>query len=159
MKYKLLSLDTSTTATGWSLFNNGKYINSGVIDLKKSKNTSERIKNMVVQIMGMIDHHSPTVVAIETPVVCRNPLTQRLLTMIFGVVYGKCVESNIDFVELKPTQWRKLVDTGKKPRKRDELKEWSKNKVKELYNMDVTDDESDAILIGRAYINMLNGGE
>ena len=80
--------------------------------------------------------------------------------MIFGVVYGKCVENEIDFYELRPTEWRKLIDPGKKPRKREELKEWSKQKVKELFNInDVTDDESDAILIGRAYINLFKNGD
>lgn len=44
MEYKLLSLDTSTSATGWSLFINGKYKVSGVLDLKNVRNAPERMK-------------------------------------------------------------------------------------------------------------------
>ena len=159
MDFKLLSLDTSTSSSGWALFVNGKYKDSGVIDLKKVKNTSERLKTMIIKLRALIDYCSPTVVAIETPVVCRNPLTQRMLSMIFGIVYGKCAEDGIEFYELRPTEWRKLIDSNKKPRRREELKEWSKLKVKELFGIkDVSDDVSDAILIGQAYVNMFNGG-
>ena len=47
------------------------------------------------------------------------------------------------------------ADTNEKlPRKRDELKAWSKRKVLEKYNItDINDDVSDAILVGQAYIN------
>lgn len=103
MKNKILSLDTSTTSSGWAIFIDNKYVDSGVIDLKRIKGTQERLKTMVIKLRSLIDYYSPTVVAIETPVVCRNPLTQRLLTMIFGVVFGKCVENEIEFIELRPT--------------------------------------------------------
>ena len=154
MEYKVLSLDTSTSSSGWALFMNGKYYGSGVIDLKKIKDSTERLKTMTIKLGELIGYYSPTVIAIETPVVVRNPATQRMLTMIFGIVFGKCVEDGIEFQELRPTQWRKLIDPGKKPRKREELKEWSKQKVDELFGINVTDDESDAILIGQAYINL-----
>ena len=73
--------------------------------------------------------------------------------MLLGAVYGKCVADGITFDSLRPTEWRKLVDPGKKPRKRDELKKWSVDKVKELYGIDANDDIADAILIGVGYLN------
>lgn len=158
MKYKLISLDTSSSSTGWSYFEDGRYVESGIINLKHIKDTQNRIRQMVIEINELIDHYSPACVVIETPVVVRNPLVQRILTMIFGSVYSMCVIKNITWAELRPTEWRKYIDSGKKPRKRDELKEWSIHKVFELFNKDVTDDESDAILIGQAYINMWNAG-
>ena len=157
MNYKLLSLDTSSSSTGWALFVNGKYNKSGLLDLK-IKDGSERMKQMVIKIKDLIDYYSPAVVVIETPVVVRNPQVQRMLTMIFGAVYAKCVFDDIEFQELRPTEWRKAVDSSKKPKKRDELKEWSKNKVKSFFGLDVNDDISDAILIGQAYVNLFNIG-
>ena len=141
---RLLSLDTSTTSSGWAYFEGGEYVDSGVIQIN-TKDTSKRLKQMILLLFEYIDHYSPTTVIIETPAVVRNPQTQRLLTMIFGAIYGKCVVDNIEFCDLRPTQWRSLVDSEKKPRKRDELKEWSKNKVKLLFGKNVTDDESDSI--------------
>ena len=157
----ILGLDTSSTSTGWSLFVDNKYQKSGLIDLrKKYKETPERLKYMVVELQNLIDRYSPTTVVIETPVVARNPQTQRLLTTIYGAVYGKCVWDDIQFKDFRPTEWRKLIDSGKKPRKREELKEWSKQKVHTLFGIEniINDDVSDAILIGQAYINKCNGG-
>ena len=154
MDCKLLSLDTSSSSTGWALFNNGKLVDYGLIT-PSNKNAHERLKDMVLGIYETVDQFSPAIIVIETPVVVRNPQVQRLLTMIFGAVYGICIKNNIEFQELRPTEWRKLIDQDKKPKKRDELKEWSKNKVTELFSIkDVSDDVSDAILIGQAYINM-----
>ena len=156
----LLSLDTSTTSTGWSLFINGKYQKSGLIDLNEFKNTSERLKCMVIELKNLINHYSPIIVVIETPVVVRNPQVQRLLMTIYGAIYAKCIWDNILFVDLRPTEWRKLIDSGKKPRKRNELKDWSKRKVKTMFGIDITnDDVSDAILIGQAYINRICNGD
>ena len=158
MENKLLSLDTSTSSTGWALFVNGEYSDCGLIDLKSIKNGHDRMGQMVSSIYNLINYYSPAIITIETPVVVRNPQVQRSLTMIFGTVYGKCIHDNIDFQELRPTEWRKLIDSGKKPRKREELKEWSKQRVKDLFELDVNDDVSDAVLIGQAYINMCNAG-
>lgn len=156
---KLLSLDTSSSSTGWSLFVDGKYTQSGIIDLKQCKKSDLRMKMMITELFKLIEHHSPTVVVTEMTVVLRNPAVQRMLTMILGAVYGKCIEDEIEYQSLRPTEWRKLIDSGKKPRKREELKEWSKQKVKEIFDIeDVGDDVSDAILLGQAYVNLFKGG-
>ena len=79
--------------------------------------------------------------------------------MILGAVFGTCVCNNFNYCSLRPTQWRKAVrgEDEKLPRKRDELKLWSINKVAELYDIqEISDDISDAILIGRAFINMMD---
>ena len=154
MNSRILSFDTSSSSSGWAFFIDGRFYKYGVIDLKDNKDTNTRMKEMVSEIYKIIDYYSPAIVTIETPVVVRNPQVQRILTTIFGSVYGKCVEMKIDFYDLRPTEWRKLIDSGKKPRKRNELKEWSKQKVLELFNLNVNDDIADAILIGQAYINM-----
>ena len=41
---KVLSMDQSTRITGFAVFNDGKYVKSGVIDLHKVKETDERSK-------------------------------------------------------------------------------------------------------------------
>ena len=100
----ILSLDTSTTSTGWALFANGEYRNSGSINLKAIKDSGERLLKMVKEIQIMINTYPPgTTVVIETPVVVRNPQTQRMLTMIFGVVYSECARRDLNFEELRPT--------------------------------------------------------
>ena len=151
---KLCSFDTSSSATGWCIYINGEYQKSGVFDLNEFKDTSEeRLKYMCTLILNFLDKEKPDLVVAEMTVVSRNAAGQRLLTMILGVVYCWCIQNDVYFEMLRPTEWRKLISDEKKGRKNKELKAWSKAKVKELFGIDVGDDESDAVLVGMALIN------
>lgn len=111
---------------------------------------------MIRQLFFLINEEKPDIIVAEEMAVTRNAKTARMLTMILGAVYGKCVENGIKWTTLRPTEWRAAVRGAdeKLPRAREELKNWSKNKVKELFGIQkVNDDVSDSILIGRAYIN------
>lgn len=155
-KCKLISYDTSTNSTGYAVYLSGKFEKCDILDFKHIKNTEDRINEMILKIYEIIDKENPQIVVAEMTVVPRNVQAQRNLTMILGAIQGKCLEKNIYFYLFRPSEWRKLVnDTNEKlPRKREELKAWSKRKVLEKYNItDINDDVSDAILVGQAYIN------
>lgn len=153
---KLISLDTSTSSTGYAVYISGKLHRYDLIDFKRIKNTDERIKEMILKIYEIIETEKPQIIVAEMTAVTRNAQAQRNLTMILGAIQGKCLENNIFFSLLRPTEWRKLVNNEKEklPRKREELKQWSKQKVSDILGInDINDDISDAILIGQAYIN------
>ena len=151
---KLIGLDTSSSCTGWSVFLNGEYSGSGIINLKSFKGTGqERMDEMCISISRLLEREHPDIVVVEETAATRNAAAQRMLTMILGFVYGWCLEHNTYFEMMKPTVWRSMIGSEKKGRKREELKAWSVKKVNELYNIDVVDDQSDAILIGQAYVN------
>ena len=153
---KLLSFDTSTDSTGYALFESGELSEYGLINLEKINNTDERIKAMILSIYRMIEIKKPEIIVVEMTVVSRNAQAQRSLTMILGAIAGKCYKDNIFFYMFRPTEWRKLVNIPeeKLPRKREELKKWSLRKVEYMYSItDINDDVSDAILVGKAYIN------
>ena len=154
---KILSLDTSSKITGYAIFNDGKLIRYSSIDKSNIKDSDERMKDMVKCLIALIEREAPDVVVIEETFLSKNPQTQCMLIMILGSVFGVCVYNNYNYYSLRPTQWRKAVhgDDEKLPRKRDELKKWSINKVSELFGInDINDDISDAILIGQAFINI-----
>lgn len=153
----LIAFDTSTNSTGFSVFENGELIRCGYYGHENIKDIQEKMCKMIIDIYDIIDEYSPTIIVWEMPVVSRNSQTQRNLSMLVGAIMGKCAEKDIFFYQFRPTEWRKLVknDGETVPRKRDELKLWGMEKVKKLFNIEVEkDDESDAILIGQAYINM-----
>lgn len=153
-KCTLVALDTSTRATGVAKFENGKYAESGTLMVDKNKGQQIRFEAMASMIITRLDEYQPDIIVIEQSIMTRNADTFRLLSMLVGIVYGYCVEHDIEYHSLTPSKWRAYID-GNKPRNRRELKVWSKNKVSELYNVDAyTDDQADAILIGTAYINM-----
>lgn len=153
-----MSFDTSSSSTGYAVFENGNLVDSGVIDLKKVKNSDTRMDMMVSEIFNQLSDIQPDCVVWETPVVVRNPKTQRMLTMIVGAIMGYCIGHSIQYYELRPTEWRSLCKTKdeKLPRKRDELKQWSVSKVKELFEIETNDDEADSILLGFALIKKYN---
>lgn len=157
MNMNLLSLDTSTKKTGWALFQDGKYKKSGVISFD-DENVMDRLVNMHYELEVLINYRYVDIVVIEMTSVPRNVQAQRHLTMLLGMVYAICCDKCIEFVMLRPSEWRRManVKNEKLGRKRNELKQWSKDLVKELYNIDVEDDESDAILIGYGYIQSFN---
>lgn len=155
MSCKLISMDTSSNSTGVAIFIDGVLSRHFLINIKQIKNTDERITEMIKQIYKIIKDEKPDIIVTELTVVTRNAQAQRNLTMILGAIYGKCIEKNIWYHSFRPTEWRSLVNTDKKPngRKREDYKDWSINVVKEKYDIEANDDVCDAILIGKAYVN------
>ena len=148
----LLSLDTSTTSTGWAIFKDGEYQESGVIDdFKKVKNGYERLKLMTKELLDSIGQLKPDIIVIEKDVVFGNMKVIDMLMKIIGAVYGFCLFNGITYYEFAPSEWRKYVKLQAFGRKRDEFKKASIKYIKDNLNMDVNDDEADAICIGLAY--------
>ena len=155
MNCKLISLDTSTSSTGVAIYIVGIFSHHFLIETE-SKNAEDRFEEMVTKLYELIDKEKPDIVTTELTVVTRNAHSQRSLTMLLGAVYGKCIKEGIFYYSFRPSEWRSLIKTDQKPagRKREDYKNWSLNVVKLLYGLDVEkDDISDAILIGRAYVN------
>lgn len=148
-KVKVLAFDTSTKKTGWSLFINGKYAESGLIDLSKNKDVEERIKKMCLTITTLIFDKSPDHVVIEKLPSTRNADTVRKLSRIIGAVYYYCISKDIDYTEMSCDTWRNAV--GIKNSKGGKVKIDSMDRVLQKYKLDVDDNEADAINICDAY--------
>ena len=156
---RLVSLDTSSTKTGWALYENGILKESGLIDLTKSKDTELRLLNMCIEIKNLLALTLPQIVVCEMVVISNNTSTQRMLSEIVGAVRGYSLFLGAEFYEYRPTIWRKLIaDKNEKiPIKRADCKTWAVNKVEKIYNKKCSDDEAESILIGLAHINYLKG--
>ena len=164
----LLSLDTSSTKTGWAIFKNGIYQESGVLDWNHIKDTEERLIIMYIDIIQHIQKYEPDILVIEKDIVGsgkrQNMSTINTLIKLIGGIWAYCIQLNMDttmnvldgdfkifYVEYTPSEWRHLV--GIKECKRDDCKLASIERIKDIYNLNVDDNEADAINIGEAYIN------
>ena len=164
----LLSLDTSSTKTGWAIFGNGIYEESGVLDWSHVKETEDRLLIMYIDIIQLINKYEPDILVIEKDIVGsgkrQNMSTINTLVKLIGGIWAYCVQLNMDtpmnfqtgefnvyYVEYTPSEWRKLV--GITARKRDDCKAASIKRIKDVYSLNVDDNEADAINIGEAYIN------
>lgn len=166
--YKLLSIDASTTKTGWALWeiahedghgraywDDGRLIDHGILTAKE-KDADARVDDMGAQIISLVKEKRPAAVATEYPYGQKGTRVLRLLTEIVGIIRGAAIQTGADFAEYLPDQWRALTrreGEPSRPKGRDAVKAWSVKKAS-LYTTDaLCDDESDAILIGVAYMN------
>ena len=159
MSVKLISLDTATGTTGYSIFINGVYKESGIIETNQKIKGDEKLEQMIDLIYSLLNNEQPDIVLTELVVPVRNAQATRMLQELTGSVRGFCVGHQISYCSLRPTEWRNSIVkvTGQKPksRKREDQKEWSLNVVNNKYNIKTeSNDESDAILLGFGYIEL-----
>ena len=144
-------MDQSTRITGFSVFEDGKYVKSGVIDLHKIKDTDERSKQMAVEICKLIGNTKPDCVIIEEVQQQTNTSTVIKLARIQGVAIGFCAAHNIDLHILTPTRWRSALGYKQGPGvKREELKQQSLDFVKNNFQLELIEDEAEAVCINEA---------
>lgn len=151
----LMSIDASTKATGVAIFTDKQLIYHKCITANDS-NVYKRIDEITGMLTDLaLEYHVDTVV-LEDVVpddTHNNQQIFRMLMHLQGVIALK-----LNRVGLKINQyfvasnWRKTVGikTGRGVY-RETLKKNSMKLVKDHYNIDVNDDESDAICIGIAY--------
>ena len=148
---RVLSFDQSTKVSAYSLWIDGKYVEVGVIDLHKIKDTSERVRAMGVELCKTIDKYHPDVVVLEEVAQQSNPLTLKLLARIQGVIIGFCAAHNIDTYIIEPSKWRSKLDFNQGAGvKRQELKAQAMQYIQDNFGMDLPEDESEAVCIAAA---------
>ena len=160
---KLLSLDTSSSASGWAYFENGEYIQSGVINFntseckKKYKGRSDkRLDDMCISIINMLSEIKPDIVLVEKLNVGRNMASTRMLAKIMGVIYGYTLLNDCDYEEIQASEWRSKIGIQSAKLKREDYKRLSIQYVKDNIKKDVSDDEADSICAGIGYIKMFD---
>ena len=148
---KLIAFDQSTTASGWCVMEMGtaRIIESGVILPNKNDDTIDRITYTIKRCLNLVRTHEVTFVFIEGVQVQRNPVVYEVLAKLAGSLEVMLYESGYLVNVVKASEWRKRV--GIKNRKRAEVKKEAIELVKELYDLDVSEDEAEAVLFARAF--------
>lgn len=157
---KILAFDQSTKISAYSLWIDGKYVENGIIDLHKIKDTSERIRAMGVELGNTIKKYAPTKVVLEEVAQQSNPLTLKLLARIQGVIIGYCAANDIETYILEPSKWRSALHFQQGSGvKRQELKGQAIQHVKDVYGLELSEDECEAICINEAAHKIYNFDE
>lgn len=151
----LLSLDTSSTKTGYAIFINGIFQKSGELVSKGVKEA--RRNDMILRLEKLIKSVHPDIIVIETPSKPQNASTQRILTIIYGACLVFSLQNEIEFVERRPTSSRKNAvlyeENETVPQHRKEIKSWVIDFAKRKTEKDMTDNEADAYVQGLGYVN------
>jgi Holliday junction resolvasome RuvABC endonuclease subunit len=150
---KVLVCDQSTRCTGYSWFISGQYIESGIIDMSKSKlETSERSFEMAKEIWRTIKHYKPDYLILEdTQLQNNNAKTMIILARLAGMIIGYAEAHKVKVHIVSPAQWRAQLQYAQGPKvKRAELKQQSLDYVKEHLGLDLPEDQAEACCIGFA---------
>lgn len=149
----MIAIDSSTKKTALASYDNGIYKTVDLIDYSKNKNMDDRFPMMAKSIFEYLEKNKPVIIYMEETVVERNASTQRFLTRLQGVIYAYCMNNNCEFNTIRPTEWRKLVGIEQGKKTRNELKEEAIALVLKEFGIEVSEDEAEAILIGKAVLN------
>ena len=147
---RLVSLDQSTRCSGYAYFEDGKYIESGIVDMSKSKlETDKRSFEMAKELWKIIKKYKPDELVLENVQQQSNPATMIVLARLAGMIIGYAEAHNVHVHILLPSQWRKALGYSQGAKvKRQELKQQSINYVKENFGLDLPEDQCEAIAEG-----------
>jgi len=145
---RVLGLDQASHKTGWSIFDGGRLVRYGVFETGEEDETA-RFHNVKIWLISMIENWKPDIIAIEGIQYQQNfgVTTFQTLARLQGVLMDLCYELNIPFKVCSTNTWR--AHCGVKGRQRADKKRSMQLLVKEWFDVTVTDDEADAIGIGK----------
>lgn len=145
---RVIAFDQASLISGWSIFENGTYVNSGVITKDKKIPIIQRVPQMAEAICKKIEESNIDVVIIEGIQNQGSIKTTLDLARLQGGIMMWCEINQKPLHVLSPSEWRSALKfkLGAKT-KRDELKVQAENYVSEHYKLDINTDEAEAICI------------
>lgn len=142
---KILGLDTSTTSTGYAVLDEKNLISYGTIKTPRKSDLLDKIIYIEEHVKQIIKAKEVEFIVIEDLAVTRSATTTKALA---GLLYYLLIEfrkRDMLVVQVRPSEWRKVCKI--KGKCRQELKENAIKHVKNVYNLNVNNDEADAICI------------
>lgn len=158
---RVLSFDQSTRLSGYAYFENGQYIESGVVDMSKSQlGTDKRSFEMAKELWKVIKKYKPEYLILENVQQQSSVSTVIILARLAGMIIGYAEAHNVQTHILLPSQWRKALNYSQGAKvKRQELKQQSIDYVKQNFGLDLPEDECEAICEGIASHKIFNFSE
>lgn len=155
--YRFLVFDQASITSGWAVFDGETLIKYGAHTSDGSSST-EKIAKTKYWVASMIEKWNPDEVIIEDIQLQKGTnaetfdgdmgvTTYKKLAHLQGVLCNYFYEKKIPFKVAAPATWRTHSDV--KGRYRTDKKKSAQLRVKKFYDVTVSEDEADAILIGR----------
>lgn len=152
---KIIGLDQSTRRSAYSVFVNGKLKRYGMfVADEKEKDPYVRMEQMHESLSAFLKKEKPDAVVIENIQFQKNQHAYAVLGNMQGVVFAILYALHIPFFIVEPSKWR--VNVGINPtNKREILKKCAIETASAKYNIDASEDESEAALIGQWLVDMI----
>lgn len=143
---RLIALDNATHITGWAIFDGNKLISYGKYTVK-TEETSDRILEMGDWLSNLLIQWEPNTIILEDIQQQSNVNTFKVLAKLQGVLEYISKKNNADYHIISPATWKS--NAGVKGKSRADQKKSAQLIVQRLYNIQATQDECDAILLGK----------
>ena len=160
---RILALDAATGTTGYAIYDDKILVGFGTFNTKSTKPATERINDVKNWLKAAIKEWEPDFIGIEniqlqkygTKATDVQVKTFQTLANLQGVILDTIFEACVDHDLVYPSEWRSYCGINDGDQHRDAKKKQAQAKVKIWYNMDCTEDEADAICIGKYFCGKL----
>lgn len=164
-KKRILGIDQATKVSGWSIFDGEKLVHYGLYETSFT-NRDEKIADVKNWLRSMIEMWRPDLVVLEdiqyqkrfgeeyVEDAAVGVTTFKTLAHLQGVLINLLLENKIEYEIVSSATWRSHCKiTGKT---RNDKKKSCQLKIKEWYGVNITNDEADAICIGKYGADLLS---
>ena len=160
---RVLGLDAATGTTGYSIYDNRQLVSYGTYSPDSTLPTEERINAVKNWLKAALEAWEPEFVGIENiqlqkfgPSASQAQVkTFQVLANLQGVLLDTLFEASIDHDLVYASEWRKYCGINEGDQHRENKKKLAQDKVKLWYNQNCTQDEADAICIGKYFANKI----
>lgn len=149
--FRILAFDQASVVSGWSVYDDNELIKFGHHETK-GNNSTERISKTKSWVVSMLQTWKPDLVILEDIQLQvydggEQVITFKKLAHLQGVLKNYCYENGYIYKVVPAATWRAYNKIRGKSRTDKKIN--AQLLVKSLYDIKVTQDEADAILIGR----------
>lgn len=160
---RILALDAATSVSGYAIYDDKVLVGYGTFKTSSTKQATARINDIKQWLRAALKEWEPDFVGIENIQLQKygekytdvQVKTFQTLANLQGVVLDTIFEACIDCDLVRPSEWRSYCGINDGDSHRDAKKKQAQAKVKVWYNMDCSEDEADAICIGKYFCGKL----
>lgn len=148
-----LSLDQSLNTTGYALFDDKTLIAYGKFNVPATKSIEQRLNLFIKEIMKLEEQYQFKDIFFEDIQYQNNAETYKKLAFVQAALIIWCYNTSHKFTILAPSHWRSILKNNYKVnfgRSRKEQKQKAQELVRQTYQVEVSEDEADAICLGTA---------
>lgn len=148
--FRILAFDQASGTSGWAVFDDNELIKFGAWTSNGS-NHIDKISKTKQWVASMIQTWQPDLVILEDIQLQKydggeQVITYKKLAHLQGILENYCYENGFIYKVVPPATWRAASKI--KGKSRTEKKQSAQMLVQQLYDVKVTQDEADAVLIG-----------
>ena len=150
--YRVVALDAATGTSGFSVYDNKKLTSYGTFDTDAALDATARINQFKLWLDECIFTWKPDAVCVENIQLEKNVKMFQTLANLQGVILDYLYENEIPFQLVYASTWRTFLGINERDT-RESAKKKAQSYVQMTCNLKCTQDEADAICIGRYAVN------